>query len=611
MNSPAISSSSPLPLFIPFFFSSFLFFSSADKTAVTSELVSREFFPMEGDLAWIIQVSDLHLSAYHPKRAEDLVGLLGSAIRVIRPDLLLVTGDITDAKNKKRTSTRQDESEWIQYSDTMDALVKQSGLERRRIFDIRGNHDKYGVPYVGSTLDFFSVHSISSQFNRLGTIQSISLVGEDRRYIFLGIDDTMRIGLRGPSNLFGHPSANRIHTVEAELQYWDNHPVAFVTKVVFGHFPMSFTASAETGERYEPVFARHSISAYICGHLHSKFGKQLWRLHTFKALSHFWEWELGDWKEFRFIRILAIDRGDVSFLDMELLSISEPPNGFKTSILVTYPMDSRSMSRVKEHTQLVRNDINALVFSVQRIINVTANIFDSWRAVKLMEEIPLQPASGSSNGKPLYHAKWNAENYVSASATRYWLQVRVIDFKGEQTATELRPFSVEGKTAGFSSSLLAFLVFDLQWEQVFYFLKWSNIYFLVLLLCLPKLLNLFMERNSSYQKWAMSAFISSSPSFYQRKFLFRLLWFLMEGSRTKKLWYAMVIYLLYLLTMPWFWGHATSEKGNIFELCLSGWRMRTSSGETTSEWIGIPDSMTITLPFILFLASWKLMEPHL
>lgn len=403
----------------------------------------------------------------------------------------------------------------------------------------------------------------------------------------------MRIGIRGPSNLFGHPSGNRIRAVEAELQYWDNHSRASVTRVVFGHFPLSFTASAEKGERYEPVFARHSVSAYICGHLHAKFGKKLWRLHTSKIVSHtkepktveqFWEWELGDWKEFRFIRILAIDRGDVSFLDIEL---PDQLTGFKTSILITYPMDSRSMSRAKEHTQLVRNSINALVFSIHPILNATATIFDSSRDFKIVEEIPLQPATSSLSRKPLYHAKWNAESYMSSSVSRYWLQVHVIDSQGKQTASKLRPFSVEGKTAKVSPSLLAFLVFELQWERVFHLLQWSNISFLILLLFLPKLLNLFMVRNS----------------LHQRKFIFRLLWFLMEGSRIKKLWYAMVIYLIYLLTMPWFWGHATSEKGNIFKFYLSGWRIQTSSAETSSEWLGIPDLMAITLPFMYFIVT--------
>lgn len=60
----------------------------------------------------------------------------------------------------------------------MEAIVNHSGLDKRIIFDIRGNHDKYGVPHVGHPLDFFSVHSVSAQLGRLSTIQSISLVVE-------------------------------------------------------------------------------------------------------------------------------------------------------------------------------------------------------------------------------------------------------------------------------------------------------------------------------------------------------------------------------------------------------------------------------------------------
>jgi hypothetical protein len=56
--------------------------------------VSRSVFPMDGDVAWVVQVSDLHISAYSPERAADLA-LLGTALRAIRPHLLLVTGDIT------------------------------------------------------------------------------------------------------------------------------------------------------------------------------------------------------------------------------------------------------------------------------------------------------------------------------------------------------------------------------------------------------------------------------------------------------------------------------------------------------------------------------------
>lgn len=424
-------------------------------------------------------------------------------------------------------------------------------------------------------------------------------------YIFLGIDDTMDAGIRGPSNLFGHPTAQRIRTVESELQYWDNNDYTSVTKIVFGHFPMSFTASAEKGDRYEPMFARQSISAYICGHLHAKFGKHLWRLHTYGIPTHFtrvqmvkkfWEWELGDWKEFRFIRVLAIDQGDVSFLDLELSS------GFQTAILITHPTDSRIMNKVEDdHCQLVRNDINVLVFSIQPILNVTARVLDSFRNFKIVEEISLNSAMNSSKGKPLYKAKLDTNKYANASATRYWMQVVVMESNGEQTESLARPFSVEGRRAKFSPSWLTFWFFYLQWEEVFYILQWSNISFLILLICLTKLLNMFMERNSSYQNWAMLVSISSQID--QRKFIFRLLWFLMEGSRIKMLWHAVVIYLIHLLTMPWFWGYATSEKVSIYKLFLSGWRAQPSIGATASERLGVPDQMTITLPFMYFVVT--------
>lgn len=565
---------------------------------------------MDGEVAWVVQVSDLHISAYHPERAHDLVRLLAPALRVIRPALLLITGDITDAKNRKRTSTRQDKSEWIQYRDSIKAIVSQSGIDPRAIFDIRGNHDKYGVPYVGDSLDFFSTHSVSSQFGRLNTIQSISLVGNHRKYLFLGIDDTMVTGIRGPSNLFGHPTDERIHAVESELQYWDMYPRTLATKVVFGHFPMSFTATSEKGKRYENVFARQSVSAYICGHLHARFSKQLWRSHRIElasnpkepiSLKQFWEWEIGDWRESRLIRILAVDGGKVSFLDLSLSSKRRSQEGFQITVLLTYPVDSRSMNGIEARSQMLRKDINALVFSAQPILNVTAKVFDSSRAFKIVEEIPLQLTTNLGNQKPLYHAKWNAENYRSTSATRYWLQVFVLDTTGKETASVMRPFSVDGNMANYPSTLMVHLLLSVRWEDLYSVLLWTNVGFLVLLLFLPMLLNYFMDSNPAYQRWAMS--VSISRVVQQRRFLFSVLWFLIEGSRSRKLWSCTVIYLFYLLTLPWFCGRATSENGDIAKMYLLGWRLQARNSSITEESIGTPDVMVITLPFMYMVVT--------
>ncbi|KAL5209076.1 hypothetical protein ABZP36_004699 [Zizania latifolia] len=78
--------------------------------------------------------NDLHISAYNLDHADNLSGLLGPALlRTIRPHELLVTGDITDAKNRGRSTSRQDEKEWITYKNATDAIVGRGGS---RIFDI-------------------------------------------------------------------------------------------------------------------------------------------------------------------------------------------------------------------------------------------------------------------------------------------------------------------------------------------------------------------------------------------------------------------------------------------------------------------------------------------
>ncbi|KAL6001561.1 hypothetical protein ACLOJK_007299 [Asimina triloba] len=57
--------------------------------------VSREFLPFDGDVAWVVQISDLHISSYYPDRADDLRRLLVPALRAIRPSAVLITGDLT------------------------------------------------------------------------------------------------------------------------------------------------------------------------------------------------------------------------------------------------------------------------------------------------------------------------------------------------------------------------------------------------------------------------------------------------------------------------------------------------------------------------------------
>lgn len=48
-----------------------------------------------GSVVWVVQLSDLHFSFFHPERALDFKRLIGPALSMINPSLVLITGDLT------------------------------------------------------------------------------------------------------------------------------------------------------------------------------------------------------------------------------------------------------------------------------------------------------------------------------------------------------------------------------------------------------------------------------------------------------------------------------------------------------------------------------------
>ncbi|KAK9673497.1 hypothetical protein RND81_12G171500 [Saponaria officinalis] len=169
--------------------------------------------------------------------------------------------------------------EWVEYKNVIDDVVKKSGLDKSIFYDVRGNHDNFGVPYVGGSYDFFSNYSVNAQVGRSGNVNSVTLQTDKRSHLFVGIDSTMAVGLRGPTNLFGHPTDKLLAELDSELFQWDGETTEPVTKISFGHFPLSFSAALESGKNLKHLFLKHSISAYLCGHLHTSFGKKLKRHH--------------------------------------------------------------------------------------------------------------------------------------------------------------------------------------------------------------------------------------------------------------------------------------------------------------------------------------------
>ncbi|XP_057865848.2 putative metallophosphoesterase At3g03305 isoform X2 [Cryptomeria japonica] len=542
---------------------------------------------------------------------------------------------------------KQDKDEWIEYHEAMKDTIAKSGLREEIFYDLRGNHDTFGVPLRNSHFDFFSQYSLSASVNRTGNVHSVTLQNNGWKHLFIGFDSALSVGLRGPTNLFGHPTDKLYSELATELSQWDTQQSDPVTKIVFGHFPLSFSEGTETGKRLEDLFSKHAISAYLCGHLHTKFGRNLQRHHSrlprpsktfnkyfqinahdmttstdekqlcgLNSLEEFWEWEMGDWRKSRIMRIIAIDKGHASFVDFDYEGILDNASTAMPTIIVpTFPLDSRMMQRISSlHMQQCRTNyipshesIRALVFSATPITSVQAKIYDSISGkldVIMETKMEMEKHSDITNRGKLYSANWDWKRFIDSSPNRYWLQVEVFDISGKHTYSQIRPFSVNFKAAPLKWTWKEFLVLGCQWDLLYKLLLWLMIVSLLASLLLPKLLLLYTGNGNQFNRWTSATLNWKSLS----NVLFKIpLWILIEASKINLIWWGQLLHLVYLIFFPWFYGQVLTEDYKTGYMTHKGWTVSIPELPFSQSGIGVPDVMVIILPhlyFVVFPLLW-------
>lgn len=574
-------------------------------------------------MVWVVQLTDLHISSYHPDRAASLRRLMGPLLALINPSLVLITGDLTDAKNKDLTVRRQDEKEWVQYKQAISKVIAESGLPAYAFFDLRGNHDKFGVPLAGGRLDYFSKYSISALRNRTNNVQSVTLKSSGWKHLFVGVDTSMSVGLKGPCNLFGHPTDEQLVKMDLELSQWDTCPPEKVTKVVFGHFPMSFTSSTEHGSRPDYVFAKHSIAAYVCGHLHKSFGPNLIDHHFHlkgksavspicggageDGIGEFWEWELGDWRMRRTLRVIAIDQGHTSFVDFDMSALNASDHGkdwLPTFVVPTYPLDSQRMERLEllPHSMTIQDVVRALVFSPQPLVSVVAKVYDTISGKPhLLEELKMHSIVEPDNMGYLYEAPWQSMKYIDASATRYVYQVSAVDSTGKVTESSLRAFSVERRVSELKKTWREYLVMGFVWEEAYKVLVRLAFASLFVLFILPKFFLHFLLGNGCYERWSYGLFRIGNQKPMAQRFLKLFVWFFLQGCAHNVLWCEQLFVVVWLICFPWYWGQVLADGYSLGFMSLRGWEVRLSKMSPPLRGLGWPDLMVIVLPYLYFV----------
>lgn len=461
------------------------------------------------------------------------------------------------------------------------------------------------------------------------------LQNSGRKHLFVGFDSTMEIGLRGPTNLFGHPTDKQMIELDQALSQWntaiDKVPV---TKIAFGHFPLSFSALTESGKSIKDVFLKQSLAAYLCGHLHTRFGKNLKRYyhravqepslseHYYQHNMHqgdafqsnkencseeashieeFWEWEMGDWRKSRSMRILAIDDGYVSYTDIDFRLGSK-----SIIILPTFPLDSRFMQRAsafrdfKCHVMGASSfdTVRALVFSKHEIVSVSVKIYDSRPGtLEIVFDSEMKRVDSNETRGNMYLIPWNWRAFEDSSPSRYWLQIEVMDITGDTSVSQLRPFSVNGLSARVNWTWKEFFVIGIQWASIYHPALWCAFSLIFSLLLVPQVLAVVFKDRFTYK--SLCAY--GGQRTLLKSLVGGFICCFVELARLVLVWLLLLLYAIYLVFIPWLFGHPITEDGSLTYMTHKGWILKGPSSSNEVVHAGIPDVMVIVLPHLCFV----------
>ncbi|KAJ1883140.1 hypothetical protein H4R99_004551 [Coemansia sp. RSA 1722] len=389
-----------------------------------------------------IHASDVHISKYFAKGGlVHFLHFLHTAVPLISPRLVAVTGDLTDGKDRQRLTSLQQVDEWKAYQKALESTTVKTRLNGTFYRDQRGNHDCFNVFAFDSQDNYFKDYSAVRQDGYFLQIKE-----PFGTYSFVATDGCPKHGFARPLNFFGYLDASDMELLETrmELAAGSNHTF------LLNHYPVSTMLYG----RYKKSFGElvRQVSVFLCGHLHHLAGGIGAQLQAYKARDGYWELELGDMKEHAVYRVYAVDNDMVSFVDVTLpLSEIPMPNpdlldapvpsaiAHPPVVLVTNPKDARYLLPKHEplRRMLTSTHIRMLIWADKPVASVAVaidGIAHPHPAVYRGKE------TGSANDvikTPLWTVPWNASSYNDGRL--HHIEITAVDSEGKSTTTQV-PF---------------------------------------------------------------------------------------------------------------------------------------------------------------------------
>lgn len=456
------------------------------------------------DLIWFLQVTDLHISSIDPNREEDFKKFTKNYISIIKPEVVLVTGDITDARTPNTTfgsGPRLDE--WLAYSNA----IKLSGnYDKTTWLDIRGNHDNFNVYRPKDPNTLFRKYSIQGKDYARNYMHIHQKDGKN--YSFIAVDEVQTPGLKIPFNFIGLVDQQDV----TELKEFKKKSKLSNSQynIWFAHYPTSSVASP--GEDLRDIVD----GPYLCGHFHT-IGNMVTKMHSTQQPGYA-EVELGDWKHNRLIRLAAIDHQLFSFVDVKF-------NQFPIALMTNPKQPEYLMPKYEPLDRIVNSThIRVIAFSNVTLNKVQLSIDDG-------ERIDMINSDG-----PLYALRWPADY----SKGLHTVKIYVNDIEGKDQ-TYRQTFSMDKSKEEFTLGARILIRG--------YFVNYvMSLYFFTVTACtLPMLSLKFMAYRHNQE--------SNIKRHYKGTFLYNLHLL----SHIDRLFWPLFIIPLWLTVMPNFIGYMVDE----------------------------------------------------
>lgn len=244
------------------------------------------------NLLHFVQISDIHISKfYDPSRINNFKEFSLKTIPLIKPEVILISGDLTDAKTQNKYGSYQYEDEWKTYSKVVDNIPYP-------IIDIRGNHDAFDE----KSWETSSYKEFTKK--RATRNKGMTISKSFGNYTIVAVNAASEPGFRRPYNFIGYiPEKGRV-----ELEHIGESSQSSNHSIWFGHYP---TPTMHRSYYYRDFMGKYA-TAYLCGHLHDAVPR-MQKIHS----SGLAELELSDWKVNRIFRILSFDHDILSTTDFK------------------------------------------------------------------------------------------------------------------------------------------------------------------------------------------------------------------------------------------------------------------------------------------------------